>query len=230
MPFYTIGVGDTPRVSDINQFIGGMNGTVDVGAISFVGPTTAPASAGSATNATGSELGIGTYKYAMTFVTGVAKSDGTLFVTGETTAGPEWTALTSSGFQRVSLTSLPNGGATVIGKRIYRTAVNGTQKMLVATLSATQPSYVDTLPDANLGANVPTTNTTGTTLTLAGDPTAPNQAVNKAYLDAQTQAARDYSDASASAAKQYSDDTADAAKAYSDTSINDLTTRYIMSY
>jgi len=111
-------------------------------------PPTAPTLAPAA----GTELEVGTYKYAITFVT----------ANGETSAGTEETVVTTGGNEQVSLSAIPTGPAGTTQRKIYRTAVGGTQKKLVATLpNNTATTYLDAIPDASLGANVPTLNTSG---------------------------------------------------------------------
>ncbi len=102
--------------------------------------------------ASGTELEIGAYKYAITFIT----------ANGETTAGSEAQITTTSGNQRVQLSNIPTGPAGTTARRIYRTAVGGSQKKLVATINDNvTTSYLDQVPDGSLGANVPTLNTSG---------------------------------------------------------------------
>lgn len=161
---YRVNTGDTPKGSDVDQLIGALRGEIDVGAIALAGAATAPVTGGTATAAAGSGLGIGAYVYALTYVTGVKKSDGTLSVHGETTANADFSVTTTTGNQQVNVTALPvSAEATVIGKRLYRTAVGGAQKKLLATLAANVTTYTDTTADGSLGANIPVTNTTGST-------------------------------------------------------------------
>ena len=61
--------------------------------------------------------------------------------------------------QRIGLT-IPLGGALVTARKIYRTAAGGTQPKLAATIADnTTTTWVDTVTDASLGANVPVVNT-----------------------------------------------------------------------
>lgn len=154
-----------PLASDINQVAKVLEGTQDAGTLQLAAPVAAPASAPTAVATTGSALGVGAYVYAVTFITGHRRDDQTTPVVYETTASPTVAVTTTSGNQAVTLSSLPvSASASVIGKRIYRTVVGGAQRKLVATIANGVTSYVDTTPDASLGANEPTTNTTGTTL------------------------------------------------------------------
>jgi hypothetical protein len=102
--------------------------------------------------AAGTELGIGAYKYAMTFYN----------PNGETSAGAEAQITTTSGNQRVQLSDIPTGPSGTTGRRIYRTTVGGAQKKLVAAIANnTATDYLDQVPDASLGVDIPTLNTSG---------------------------------------------------------------------
>ena len=64
--------------------------------------------------------------------------------------------------QRVALSSISTGGAGVTARKIYRTAANAAQLRYLATLGDnTTTTYSDAAADATLGANVPTTDTSG---------------------------------------------------------------------
>lgn len=191
MSFYRIipgtkaqGGSGPPLASDVNQYAKAFAGEEDVGALALASPVAAPASAGSGTATTGSELGVGTHLYAVTYVTGHLRGDGTVIVAGETTASPTWSVVTTAGNQRVNLAGLPvPAGVTVVAKRLYRTVVDGAQLRLVAELAPGVESLVDNVTDASLGANVPTSNTTGTTLSVQ-TPTQASHVATKAYVDA----------------------------------------------
>jgi hypothetical protein len=89
--------------------------------------------------------------------------------------GPNWvplpTANTTGTQNRVTVgvptyTPDPTRGVTplqaVSGRKIYRTAANASQLKLLATLADnTTTTYLDSLADAALGANAPTTDTSG---------------------------------------------------------------------
>jgi hypothetical protein len=67
--------------------------------------------------------------------------------------------------QQVTVSGIALGPAAVTKREIYRTAVNGSQLKLVTTINdntSTGP-FVDAVPDASLGANVPTSDTSGLT-------------------------------------------------------------------
>lgn len=62
--------------------------------------------------------------------------------------------------QRILLSALPIGIALVTARKIYRTAAGGTQlKFLTTNADNVSLNFLDTIPDASLGANAPTTNT-----------------------------------------------------------------------
>jgi hypothetical protein len=102
--------------------------------------------------AAGTELGIGLYQYAVTFVT----------ANGQTTPGTQAEITTTSANQRVQISSIPIGPSGTTARRIHRSAVGGGQKKLVTTINDNvTTSYLDQIPDASLGANAPTLNTSG---------------------------------------------------------------------
>ena len=128
----------------------------------------APPTAGMiVTPTTGTGLSIGSYAYAVTF----------LSQAGETPPSPLVTTTTTSGNQNVMLSSIPPGPTntllpgnatnTVIGRNIYRTLNSGSTLFLLATLqNNTTTSYSDSLPDASLTGKPqpPTVNTSGVML------------------------------------------------------------------
>lgn len=120
-----------------------------------------------ATPATGIGLGIGSYSYAVTF----------LSQAGETPPSPLVTMTTTSGNQNGALSSIPLGPATtllpgtatntIIGRNVYRTLNGGSTLFLLATLqNNTATNYSDSLPDASLAGKPqpPTVNTSGVML------------------------------------------------------------------
>jgi hypothetical protein len=166
---YKVTPGQTqpPLASDINQYADALNGNADIGQITLAAPISAPSSAGiTGAAATGTALGIGTYRYQFTYVVGIKKSDNTVVLGGETTPSASISVTTTTGNQAVTLSGLPTTWpSTAVALRIYRTAVggaDGTQK-LVTTITVPVATYTDTTADGALGATVPTTNTTGTT-------------------------------------------------------------------
>lgn len=101
----------------------------------------------------GGSLGIGIYKYAYTFVNAA----------GETTPSPVRTASipTSSGFQTWLVQMIEAGPTGTTARKLYRTAVDGTQLKLVATIADNvhNQNYSDGNADGSLGADAPTVNT-----------------------------------------------------------------------
>ena len=65
-------------------------------------------------------------------------------------------------YQRVThLTSIPTGDVLVTSRRVYRTAIGASQLKLVGTINDNSTTtYADSIVDASLGADVPTSNTT----------------------------------------------------------------------
>ncbi len=97
----------------------------------------------------------GVHRYLATFVT----------ADGETQAGIISTAVTITDKTingKVELTSIPVGGGLVTARKIYRTAANGSSYLLLATIANNSAAtYTDNIADASLGAEAPSTNTTG---------------------------------------------------------------------
>jgi hypothetical protein len=63
---------------------------------------------------------------------------------------------------QVALSAISIGGAAVTARKVYRTAANGAQLQLLTTLADNvTTTFLDTAPDASLGANVPTSDTSG---------------------------------------------------------------------
>jgi len=64
--------------------------------------------------------------------------------------------------QRVSLSGIAIGASPTTSRKIYRTAVGGTQLKLLTTLADnTTTVFADTIADGSLGANAPTSDTSG---------------------------------------------------------------------
>lgn len=119
-------------------------------------------------------LGIGLYRYAVTFVNG----------SGETTGGTEISVTTTAGNQAVSLSGIPIGPGGTTQRRLWRTSVGGataTEKLLATIADNTTTVYQDTLPDSALGVAIPVTNTAavpapGAATVAAGAAGTPNGA------------------------------------------------------
>ncbi|MCZ8512396.1 hypothetical protein O9H85_08110 [Paenibacillus filicis] len=161
----------TPLATDINQYADMLNGVFDVGQITLAPQIGAPSITGvSAAAASGTGLGIGTYLYKLTYVTGYKKSDNTLIYSTETNGSVTISVTTTSGNQKVNLSGLPTSWpSTAIALRVYRTVAggaDGTQK-LVTTIITPTSTYNDSTADGASGMAIPTTNTTGTTIPVS---------------------------------------------------------------
>jgi len=98
-------------------------------------------------------LSAGAYTYKITFVTASGETAG-----GTTSGGV--TVVTPGANGKVALTAIPLGSNLVTARKIYRTAADGSQHKLVATLADnTTTTYTDNIADASLTTNVPTTST-----------------------------------------------------------------------
>lgn len=97
----------------------------------------------------------GIHRYLATFVT----------ADGETQAGgisAPVTVVDAAVNGKIELSGIPLGGSLVTSRKLYRTAANGSTYLLLATLANnTATTYTDNIADASLGAQAPTTNTTG---------------------------------------------------------------------
>lgn len=63
---------------------------------------------------------------------------------------------------QVALSGIAIGPGATTGRKVYRTPVNGSQLKLLATLANnTETTYTDTSADGSLGANAPTSDTSG---------------------------------------------------------------------
>lgn len=106
--------------------------------------------AATAVKATGSTLGIGVYKYEITFVN----------AQGETSAGASVSVTTSSGSTNVNLSAIPLGPGGTTARKIYRTIVGGsTYKFLHTLANNTATTFSDSTADGSLGSTVPAVNT-----------------------------------------------------------------------
>jgi hypothetical protein len=85
-----------------------------------------------------------------------ALADGSLGATAPST--------NTAAMNQIDLSAIPLGSATVTGRKVYRTAAGGAQLKLLATLADnTTTTYSDTTADASLGANAPSSDTSGLT-------------------------------------------------------------------
>ena len=97
-------------------------------------------------------LGVGTYRYQVTFVNAA----------GETTGNLELVIATTTGNQIVKLDGLPLGLAGTTQRRLWRTSVGGaaaSEKLLATIADNTTQSFTDSVPDSLLGVAIPTSNT-----------------------------------------------------------------------
>lgn len=134
--------------------IGFYNDTGGSVQIAYSSPVQSPPGAPAVALTTGLGMGVGTYRYQVTFVNG----------SGETTGGTEVTVVTTTGLQAVNLSGIPLGPGGTTQRRIWRTSVGGASasEKLVATIADnTTTVLADTLADASLGASIPTSNTAG---------------------------------------------------------------------
>lgn len=94
----------------------------------------------------------GVHRYRATFVTADGETDGGVISSAVT-------ATTADG--KVNLSAIPLGGSRVTSRKIYRTAANGSDYLLLAAISDnTTSTFQDNVADASLGAGCPTENTT----------------------------------------------------------------------
>lgn len=112
-----------------------------------------PPIACTAAKTTGIALEIGYYEWAITFVT----------ANGETVAGTRADETTTSGNQKVNLSSVPLGPGGTTARKVYRTIVGGAGDLkLVGTIpDNSTTTFLDDVPDGSLGAVVPSLNTSG---------------------------------------------------------------------
>jgi len=100
-------------------------------------------------------LSNGVYRTLATFVT----------ADGETQAGgisAPVTVANNAVNGKMEYSGIPIGGSLVTARKLYRTAANGSTYLLLTTLTNnTATTYTDNIADASLGAQAPTTNTTG---------------------------------------------------------------------
>ena len=124
----------------------------------------------------------GAHRYVVTFVT----SD------GETQAGDISAAVTVADKTvngKISLSAIPLGGSLVTSRKIYRTVAAGTAYLLLATIADnTTTTYTDNIADASLGAEAPSTNSTGDALLniLIASARQKAETILKRYLVTQT--------------------------------------------
>ena len=197
MATYNIVSGTTAVASDVQQLVNIFNGQHDIGTISLAPTISAPSSGSfSLTSQSGSSLGVGTYNYEFTYVTGQYKSDGiTLVQTGETPVSAVLSITTTSGNTTVKVT-LPTTGlpTSAVAINIYRTSVGGSDYKLVATVKTGSANYTDSTADASRGSQTPpSSNTTGTTIRMPAQPATSGSILNLSSLGAGVETILTYS-------------------------------------
>lgn len=114
----------------------------------------APTSMATLGTQTGSELSVGTYQYAVTFVN----------ARGETTLGPTASITISAGASKSVMVGVPNdlplGPGGTMYRNVYRTKVNGSTFYKIGQIpDNTTLFFSDHVPDTSLTVVAPTTNT-----------------------------------------------------------------------
>jgi hypothetical protein len=74
------------------------------------------------------------------------------------TLGAAPPSTTSAYLQQIPLSAIPIGGSVVTARKLYRTKIGNSGLFLLATLDNVVTTYLDTTPDASLGAAAPATN------------------------------------------------------------------------
>lgn len=150
----------TAFAQDINQLVNSLNGSSDVGDITaYPQITTLPTALTASVTGTGSLSGA--YSYVVTYVTGLIDGTGQLHIKGEATPGTASTTVNASS-QNIALTNIPVGPTGTIARNIYRTKAGGNTYYLAFQIADnTTTSWTDTISDTSLGAQAPTTNSTG---------------------------------------------------------------------
>ena len=163
MPFFDTATGNTGGYWLWNQFADAFTGKQDVGAVSPYLQIAVPGAPSVAVNTTTGNL-TGNYQYAVAFITGYwngPMGSGTFLAQGNTGGGTA-SAVVSPSAEQVNVSSIPVGPTGVYERSIYRTKANGSTFYFLTTLTDnTTTSFTDNIPDTDLGAVMPTTNTTG---------------------------------------------------------------------
>lgn len=165
-------------VSFADRIAHGLFSTADIGSLSFCPAQSVPSAATYTAGSAGNLLG--NYRYREVLISGYLNTDGTYFVRGFSPATSRSNYDVSPSSQQVNITNIPLGSTGCIARAIYRSAAGGSagsEKFCGIIWDNTTRTYTDNLIDAQLGtgmptvlgtaipANVPTSNTTGTTLT-----------------------------------------------------------------
>lgn len=166
--FKPIVSGTDPLASDVQQIIDSLTGAADIGGLALFVAISQPGALTAAASATAGNPN-GTYTYKVTFCTGYKDSDGTVRINAETQGGTTSAGVTVASKQ-INLTNLPLGPAGAVARRIYRTAAggaDGTQQLVTTINDNVTTTWTDNVADASLGAAVPTSNSTGSSLSLS---------------------------------------------------------------
>lgn len=169
MTLHSPNVGDLPMNSDISQLVNVFNGTHDIGQVTLAPGLSAPSSSNFSLLAqSGSTLGVGSYSYQFTYITGQYQLNNTLRKTGETLVSSSLSITTTTNNTNVQITLQTTGLPTsAIAFNIYRTSVGGSDYKLVGTVKVGNATYTDSISDINRASQVPpTTNTTGTAINV----------------------------------------------------------------
>lgn len=169
---YTVANNGDGNANDLDQLVKTLQGLLDAGALTLLGPVDSPASAPAIALSSGSITGTG-YEWGVFWITGIPVGNGSTYnTTGVTLAGPVSTAQAlSSQEATVSIAALtiPTG---VIGWGVVRNKSGGStfyevpnSRQFLSQAGAMPTTFVDNTPDANLTTAAPSSNTTGTRLT-----------------------------------------------------------------
>lgn len=102
--------------------------------------------------------GSGTFKLVTTIANNTATTHSD--TTANASLGADAPSSSTAYLQRIPLSAIPLGGAGITQRNIYRTIANGTVLQLAHTLADnTTTTWTDTVVDASLGVNAPSSNT-----------------------------------------------------------------------
>lgn len=162
MPTFDVTNGEAGDASFFNQFSDTLTGNNDTDYVAYT-QIIAPSALTATVNATTGNL-TGNYQYKVAFITGYWEGptgSGTLHTKGNTSGGTT-SATVSPSAEQVDLSSIPIGGTGVVARYIYRTTAGGSTFYLLQEVNDnTTTSWTDNIADVNLGAAMPTANTTG---------------------------------------------------------------------
>lgn len=181
MPLKQLMPGQIAYASDVNQLVLALNGGDsrlggDLGTLTLLGPQTAPAAPTATVLSTAGNLN-GSTSYVVVLGTGWLSDDGNFHLTGF--APGMASATVSPANQQVQLSNVAIGGLGTVLRLIYRTPVGSTTYKYVGWIpDNSTTTFTDNVPDSQLGtgmptvigaaipSTLPTSNTTGSSLTL----------------------------------------------------------------